>query len=49
MISLIRTVEERDAAFFDTAEVYGPFIIRSQRVISIAAAYTSSTACPIRR
>jgi len=26
MISLIRTVEERGAAFFDTADVYSPFI-----------------------
>lgn len=26
MIFLIRTVEERDVAFFDAAEVYDPFI-----------------------
>jgi hypothetical protein len=49
MISLIRTAEERGVAFFGAAEVYGPFIIQSQCVISIIAAYTPSTACPIRR
>jgi hypothetical protein len=26
MISLIRTAEERDAAFFGAAEVYGPLL-----------------------
>jgi aryl-alcohol dehydrogenase-like predicted oxidoreductase len=29
MISLIRTVVDRGVTFFDTAEVYGPFVTRN--------------------